>query len=185
MTSLVEILDIVIWPVTLVVVTMLLRKPISQLVPTLKKLKYKDLELEFEKEAGNILADAERDLPEPLPPPPKSLPAPKVEEPEIRFSRKRREPADEVMSAWRGLELDLRKLGERAEVKSHRSIRELVSGLESAEMVHPEAVKLIMRMASFRNKVAHSDEEVVSAEAAEAYSNSVALVREALELNNA
>jgi hypothetical protein len=52
------------WPVTAVVIVLLLRKAVIGLLPNLRRLKYKEIEAEF----GAILEDAEKDvaeLPEP------------------------------------------------------------------------------------------------------------------------
>ena len=43
----VQIIDILAWPITTVILTLLLRKQLSSLLGTLRSLKYKDLSLEF------------------------------------------------------------------------------------------------------------------------------------------
>ncbi|MBL4941904.1 MAG: hypothetical protein JKY81_09600 [Colwellia sp.] len=45
-----EIVKALAWPVSAIVLVFLLRKPIIELVPLMKKLKYKELELEFSQE---------------------------------------------------------------------------------------------------------------------------------------
>jgi hypothetical protein len=45
-----EIIKALAWPATAIFLTFLLRKPIVELIPFMKKLKYKELELEFSQE---------------------------------------------------------------------------------------------------------------------------------------
>lgn len=175
MDILIRILEIVVWPATILTIVVLLRNPIAQLVPTLKTLKYKELEIEFEKEAGSILAEAERDLPEPTPAP--EFPATEEEAPDVRFSTLQTEPAGDVITAWRHLELDLRSLAERNNVQSNRSIRSLILALEEVNLLLPEQVSLILRLAAYRNRVAHTAEEAITFDAASSYNAAVQLVR--------
>jgi lipopolysaccharide biosynthesis regulator YciM len=50
LTFLSELIKSIAWPVTSIILVFLLRKPIIELVPLMKKLKYKELELEFSQE---------------------------------------------------------------------------------------------------------------------------------------
>lgn len=47
------------WPVTTIVLVFLLRKPLIELVPLLKRLKYKEFELEFSQEVSELKAEVE------------------------------------------------------------------------------------------------------------------------------
>ncbi|NOQ76793.1 MAG: hypothetical protein GQ475_03165 [Methylococcaceae bacterium] len=59
LTFLSELIKAVAWPVTAIVLVLLLRKPIVELIPLLRKLKYKELELEFAQEISELKAEAE------------------------------------------------------------------------------------------------------------------------------
>tara|TARA_R110002096_G_scaffold434898_1_gene658637 strand:+ start:57 stop:596 length:540 start_codon:yes stop_codon:yes gene_type:complete len=179
MDTLVKIIEILAWPVTTIIVVMMLRAPLSELVPTLKKLKYKDLELEFEKEARKILAEAERDLPEP-PPKPESK---KDKDSEIRFSLKRLEPAMEIMESWRNLEIKLCEF--YGDSTGSKSIGHMVRELAKSEKLSKELANLIMELASLRNRVAHTNEEVISYNVSSSYKDSITRVISALEASNA
>jgi hypothetical protein len=50
LTFISEIVKALAWPTAIVVLVSLLKKPIVELVPLMKKLKYKELELEFSQE---------------------------------------------------------------------------------------------------------------------------------------
>jgi len=59
LTFLSEVIRSVAWPVTVVVLVAFLRKPLIELIPLLRRLKYKELELEFSQEVSELKAEAE------------------------------------------------------------------------------------------------------------------------------
>lgn len=174
MSSFIQIVEIIAWPTTIIIVVMLLRSPLSELVPLLKKLKYKDLELDFEQEARKILAEAERDLPESSKPEPSG-----GEEPEIRFSLARQEPSTEILESWRHLELKLRELSSGSD--NTHSTGYLVRKLASEGKISKETENVVLSLSSLRNKVAHTDEEVISHAVSSSFKESVARVVSALD----
>ena len=174
-----HIIEILVWPLTIIVIVMLLRAPLSELVPTLKKLKYKDLELEFEREANKILAEAERDLPEAL-----EEKKQRIKTTDVMFSRSRPEPATEILESWRNLELNIRDLAKEHNVQGGRSTRSLVDALVLNGLISKEGAAIILDLAAFRNKVAHTNEEVISYEVSSAFSGSVKRVIESLNNKN-
>ncbi|WP_052027274.1 hypothetical protein [Rheinheimera nanhaiensis] len=176
MENLVRIFEVLAWPITTIVIVIMLRSPVLELISTLKKLKYKDLELEFEKEAQNILAAAERDLPDPI----KSEQT-EIEDTDIRFShtRLRLDPSAEILGSWRDLELKLRELssGQRGNLSTGHIVRELAkSGKISSEIAN-----VILELSYLRNKIAHSDEELISHNTSSSFMESVARVLPLLE----
>lgn len=56
------------WPVTVLLLTLMLRKPIAELIPSLRKLKYNDIEMEFAEAIAELKADAELAQPNPAHP---------------------------------------------------------------------------------------------------------------------
>ncbi|MFM4721127.1 hypothetical protein [Aeromonas bivalvium] len=59
LTFISEIIKAVAWPATAIVLVVLLRKPIVELIPLLRRLKYKELELEFSQEVSELKAEVE------------------------------------------------------------------------------------------------------------------------------
>lgn len=175
-----HVLEVVIWPITIIVVVALMRAPLSQLVPTLKRLKYKDLELEFEREASKILAEAERDLPEP-----ESSPNEVAESrSDISFSLSAPEPTELVLRTWAELEAAIRDLvGQSAYKKT--SVRSLVSTLAASGKVSEETIRIILDLAALRNRVSHTESETITAGMAAAYASSVWRVKAVLVAANA
>ena len=60
----IELLDKLAWPLVLVFAVVSLKRPISKLIPLAKKLKFKDLELEFGQELKAVTQEAEAIFPE-------------------------------------------------------------------------------------------------------------------------
>lgn len=178
MDNIERIIDILAWPLTIIVVVMMLRSPLSSLVPTLKRLKYKDLELEFEREANKILAEVERDLPEQ----PNSEPS-EHKNINVKFSQTRLEPVDEIMSSWRNIELKLREMS--GEGMARRSTGQMIRELTQSGAITVEISKLILDLSSLRNRVAHTDEEAITYKVSSSFRESVHRVMSALEVSTA
>ena len=140
---------------------LLLRKPLVELVSVLKKLKIKDIELEFEREAKNILAEAERDLPEPERAPEK----PSSSNTNLMFRLSPPEPVKQILGAWRELEILLKSTILKNNLPECKTVREMVNTLEGNKIISSETAKTILDLAAFRNRVAHSEKEVISNEA--------------------
>lgn len=170
-----QVVEVVIWPATIVVVVALLRAPLSKLVPTLKRLKYKDLELEFEREASKILAEVERDLPEPE----RSEEVAEDGPGTPLFSRAALEPTDLVMRSWGELERAIRDLVGKGTYEK-TSVRSLVDLLADSSKVSEETIRAILDLAALRNRVAHAESEAVSDDMALSYASSVRRVKAAL-----
>lgn len=175
MGTAVQIIDILAWPLTILAVVLALRSPLSELVPTLRKLKYKDLELEFEKEAIEILAETESELPE----------IPKQEKVEhedkgVRFSRRRIEPLDEILNSWTSLELKLREMS--GEEISSRGIGHMVRNLTKAGLIPVEMSRLILRLSTLRNRVAHTDQEAINYNVSSPFKEAVDRILTVLEI---
>ncbi|MCE9955408.1 hypothetical protein [Aeromonas rivipollensis] len=59
LTFISEAIKAVVWPATTISFIVLLRKPIVELIPLLRKLKYKELELEFSQEVSELQAQVD------------------------------------------------------------------------------------------------------------------------------
>lgn len=58
-TLITKLVSALAWPVTIFIIIVLLRKPLKELLPRLLKLKYKDLELSFDKELKEAIEKAD------------------------------------------------------------------------------------------------------------------------------
>lgn len=170
-----HIIEQVVWPVTMVVVVGMLRAPLAKLVPTLKRLKYKDLELEFEREASKILAEVERDLPEPE----RSDSVAESGPDTAMYSLVPAEPTDLVMRSWGELENAIRKFVDKSSYEE-TSVRSLVDLLAKTGKVREETIRAILELAALRNRVAHAESEVISHDMARSYVSSVRRIKSVL-----
>lgn len=59
LTFISELTKALAWPLAVVVLVMLLRKPIIEVFPSLRRLKYKEIELEFSQEVSELKAEVE------------------------------------------------------------------------------------------------------------------------------
>jgi len=170
-----HVIELVVWPVTIVVVVGLLRAPLAKLVPTLKRLKYKDLELEFEREASKILAEVERDLPEPE----RSDSVAESGPDTAMYSLAPAEPTDLVMRSWGELENAIREFVDKSSYEE-TSVRSLVDLLAKTGKVREETIRAILDLAALRNRVAHAESEVISDDMAQSYVSSVRRIKSVL-----
>jgi hypothetical protein len=58
LTFISEIIKSLAWPIAVAFLVLMLRKPIAHLIPLLRKLKYKELEMEFSEEIAELKAEA-------------------------------------------------------------------------------------------------------------------------------
>ena len=72
LTFIATLIDSLVWPIIIIVFVVLLRKPLSDLIPFLERLRYKDFELQFKsnlqlaKDTEVLIAKHEGEIPERL-----------------------------------------------------------------------------------------------------------------------
>ena len=166
----IEIIKIVIWPATIIVAIILLRKGLVDLIPNLKKLKYKDLEVEFEKDAINLLAAIERDVP--YTEPPEEEPIMKhVCESTAQYSVKKFKPSEFVLHEWVKIEKEIKSLSERNNIKLQPSdsIRTIADKLLQNGIIDSGISNALLELSTYRNKVAHAHNEYINEEISNAF----------------
>src|SRR2546425_11351416 len=62
-TLVVELIKPLAWPVTLLLILLIMRKPVTDLILLVQKLKFRDLELEFGRKVEELTAQATAELP--------------------------------------------------------------------------------------------------------------------------
>ena len=178
MESLVEIIKTIIWPITVLISVVTLRKGILQLIPNLKKLKYKDLELEFEKEAIKLRANIERDIPKIEPPEEKPQEEFVVSEPPPMFSIRKLSPSAFILSEWEKIEKAILSLSERhnLEYSTLKSIRLITKKLRESSVIDSAIEDALLELSAYRNRVAHTHSNIINDEISNTYSESSKLV---------
>ena len=158
LTFMVEMVKALAWPLTVIGSVLLLRTALLELIPTLRKLKYKDLELEFGRKLEQLVAKAEQ-AQLPASPPPRALPAPEVKAaPDDLRVVATVAPRAAVLEAFRRVEQAAHQALRRAGVDPPRSPRAQREALESRGVVSSSTGALLDDLRSLRNLAAHAED---------------------------
>lgn len=164
LTFIAELIKTLAWPLTVLAILILLRKPLVGLIPLLQRIKYKDFELEFGRQVREVRAEANEELPPPQKP--KAM-IPQAPDPILELARV--SPRAAVTEAWRQVEAAALDAAQRNNVPL--KYREAVSpvrvirALEKAEVVDPAPMAIFHDLRALRNQAAHAPEFALSTEA--------------------
>ncbi|MFQ5847143.1 MAG: hypothetical protein ACE5IQ_05635 [Candidatus Methylomirabilales bacterium] len=169
LTFVAQIVNTLVWPATITIAVLLLRKPIGQLIQTLRFLRYRDLSLEFGKKLEQLEATADQaQLPAAETAPER---APRLHEESLSEYIERLasiSPRAAIAEAWRHLELALREVVTRAGQREPRSLRGLWRFFETEQTLPAEAVSMLQDLSALRNQAVHaSDFDLAPEQAAE------------------
>lgn len=158
----IQLLDKIIWPLTLFILILLLRKPLRALIPFLKRAKLSELEVEFDQQ----LAEAQRTATKEIP----------LQEADWRIELiqlAQHMPNAAVLEAWNKVETKTtdfikskHQLLPTASDEPYKALQEL---LEDEGLIELKRLKLFDELRQLRNKVAHAKNYKVSREQASAY----------------
>lgn len=163
------------WPAVLLIIVFILKKPIGGLLETLRRFKYKDLEMDFLR-----LAESARNLPPPSPPPP-DRPSSDMAiytslEDQI-LEAGRHTPFVAILLGWTGVETAMHtavaRLAISPDAPSSRSAAHNLGCLRQYANLPEEVFRTIEAMRILRDAVAHDQRQrlTVSQEDAFHYSN--------------
>lgn len=172
----IQLLDKIIWPATLITLILMLRKPLRALIPFLKRAKLSELEVEFDQQ----LADAQRTASKELP---KSAPDWRVEL--IQLAQYM--PNAAVLEAWNKLEMKttafLENQNQTLPTTSEQPYKALQDLLAEEELLEVKRLKLFDELRQLRNKVAHAKNYKISSEQATLYVSLTLQLIDSLEKN--
>ena len=167
LTFIAELVKALAWPLTLAVVLVSLRHSITALIPGLRKLKWKELELEFKTELKEVKADAEQLIPERVQ---QIVSEPGRDTEDLRLARI--SPRDAILRAWNSL----RKSASKALAKKgyEASPFPQTSGhigkmLRALKILDSDALAVYLQLSKLRYNVAFHDEFRITTEEAEDY----------------
>jgi hypothetical protein len=165
------------WPAVLIVAIILLRKPLSGLIPLLRHVKYKELELEFAQEVQELREEAEAALRPLVAPPFRATP-----EEDSLLQLAAVSPRAAVVEAWRLVESSARQAIEArgVPVEGGRSLvgPQLTRTLGLAEVLDDPTRSLMDRLRMLRNQAVHAEDFLVDEASAREYLQlALALVR--------
>lgn len=156
MEYLVRLVEALAWPGVVLIALFVLRGSIADLVPMLQRLKYKDLELEFERDLDKLREEA-RDMRSKttLPPTAESVDA------DLNYylqQVRQSSPRNAVIEAWLGLESSavstathFKLMPERTRVTASSALEALVT----AGVLSDNDLRIINELRLLRNKAVH------------------------------
>lgn len=161
------IVKAVAWPAVVMVAFVLLRKPLTGLVPLLRHLKYKEFELEFAQEVQDLRETANRALP------PLATLLPRVPEEDSLLQLTSLSPRAAVVEAWRLVESSARRANAARGTPVEKG--RLLAGLDEIRVLQRDGVldnatlDMMTRLHSLRNQAIHADEFSVDEASAREY----------------
>jgi len=175
-----ELIGSLAWPGTILLAVLLLRKEIQGLIPSLRHLKYRDLELDFraqlEELEDRIAGAGEFEV--------EVIPDPEFER-EIDQARAERlapiSPRAAVAEAWRGIEETLSEVAEKFDPEAPRaSGRRLAKQLAAKGAISPSTASLLDEMGILRDQAVHAGEFTLNAGDAIEYADLAVRIRRQL-----
>jgi hypothetical protein len=151
-----ELVKAVAWPITTIVLAVLLRKPIVELIPLLRKLKYKEFEVEFAREVSQLKAETATVAKEAGPS--TSLDAHSSNLLNLAvFS-----PRAAIMEAWLEVETVSSAVASsfwgQSTPTAIRNYHKLGEYLEQCKVINQDQLHLFNRLRELRNKAAHAED---------------------------
>lgn len=168
LTFLLEAIKSLAWPTAGVIVLLMLRKPVVELIPLLRKLKYKELEIEFSKEVAELKAVAT------------GLEPPKIQEQLTQASTEARllnlvsySTRAAILEAWLEVESAATTIASsfwnKPPSEIFRNYPRLGEYLLQCKIIDRNQLETFNRLRELRNKVAHAEELNLSEKDAESY----------------
>lgn len=168
LTFLSDLVKSLAWPVTAVVLVVLLRKPIVELIPLLKRLKYKELELEFSQEVSELKAEADAIAKEKGEPPPSDVQGSEQLLDLVSFSARAA-----IMEAW--LEVETAAVNTASSFwgvsssGAFKNMPQLGEYLLQCKVIDKNQLAVFNKLWKLRNKAAHALELDLNESDARAY----------------
>lgn len=143
------------WPLTILAILLLVRRPLLRLIPLLRKLKWKELELEFEEKIIELKTEAAQ-----------ALPAPPATQQLMKQSPSRLEqlveisPRTAIIEAWIQLEHAARRaLSQRLpDTRVAWSSGQLGELLASHSLLEKNKLEVYNSLRKLRNQAAHHED---------------------------
>lgn len=156
------------WPVAIVIIGLMFRRPISERLKDVRRIKTKHFEADF----GSHLEKAEGELNKAVAKLPSQKPLPALENPPPPKTRK--EMIDEltelmpnaaIMESWRNIERTLDFYFQSRGIEKPRSGQTILGHLDYDPNFPPQLVSAYQELRLLRNRAAHASENVTAEQA--------------------
>ncbi len=180
LTFIAEVIKALAWPVTVITALLLLRRPLTQLLPLTQRFRFWEFELDF---GGQVQELAAR-LTQTLPPSPR-LSGERKQLQERLVELAQLSPRAVVLEAWLQLEKEAIDAARRRHIQlTTREMRSpLVLGhyLEQAGILDEDQQEIYNRLRNLRNTAAHASDFAIDPETALEYADLALHLAEVLE----
>ncbi|ACR14023.1 conserved hypothetical protein [Teredinibacter turnerae T7901] len=171
LTFITKLVDSLAWPLSLVLVVYMLKDGISNLIPKLKQLKYKDLQLDFDRSLRKTESEADYAK---LPKIDAAKSQPETEQQKEKILSLALEyPSAALFESWVQLELTVGKaLMNKNIITEGERKSPVFSSYRGAEVLlveHPAKLEIFRSLERLRNKVAHGEADDLSVTSAAAF----------------
>ena len=163
MEYVVKIIDSVIWPIAAIIITVLIRKDVSLILARLQRLKYKDVQADFEVGLSKVESEvADIKLPQSeVVAKPKSSSAREL----IHIS-----PRSAIVSGWNLIDTAALKGGlAQGAAFQYVPLKNIYAAVEGNPVFPKDFANIIKSLRDLRNQAVHGVEESFSSEEAERY----------------
>ena len=168
-----SVIDSLAWPSAMILLVFVLRKPIKVLLPLLQRLKYKELELEFGKQVGEIREEVAREISD------ETYLASSTDESSATVRLAEVSPRSAVLEAWREVELAAldaaRTIGGES-MQNKTLTYQAIRLLEERQSLDRNLISLLRDLRGLRNQAAHAPDFGLSKESALEYAASASAV---------
>lgn len=151
-----DLVKSLVWPVTVLIIFFVLRKPIAGVIPFIEELRYKDLSMRFQQRLNKAEHEAAQAQ---LPPSPAASKRPQdlplTELPDYLYPMAASSPTAAVLEAWARIEQEMRRSVAAAGVPLARTLRDLTRSLITAQILPSNAQGIVDDLYQLRNQVAH------------------------------
>lgn len=170
LTFIAEIIKAIAWPITVIVIFLMLRRPILRLFPLVQRLRFQGVELDFRRELQGLALEMERELP------PESGPVGLNEPLRSQWvDMAQVSPRAVILEAWVMLEQVAAEACKRhgLNLKSTELRTPIMLGqaLEEAGILSGEKLGIFHQLRNLRNAAAHASEFSLTPEAAIEYAD--------------
>ncbi len=179
LTFIIELIQILIWPVTVLVIFLLLRSQIEQLFPSLQRFSYGGLELDFSRQVQELSLRARQ-----------SLPAPAANS-DLQAERQHLidlaavSPRAAVLEGWLQVERAALDAAKRHSLnlpsREARSPLLLGQALEDASIISDNTTAIYHRLRNLRNIAAHANQFLIDPDLAIEYTDLAVRLTEYLQ----
>lgn len=162
MASFIQIIQLIRWPLTIIILSWIFRKPLSELLPYIKTIKYRDFEAKFSRKLEDLKRDA-KNLPCSIDVVASDMINVKdetktiLETDGIEFYSKlaKIDPRSAIIEAWRKLQLSINEKAKKLGVKQN-TIIETVVRLNRARLIDDGEKHMILELRKMRNEAIYA-----------------------------